>query len=93
MIMVDWEVPPTRRIAFVAVLFTLGLSVLVTWLVDFRLGGYLLAASAGLAAVLRAALPDRYCLGLLVRSRRMDVIVAALFAVAVGVLAAIVPPR
>jgi hypothetical protein len=91
--MVEWEVPPTRRIAFTLVLVLLGASVLVTWLVVFRLGGYLLAASAGLAAVLRAVLPDRYCLGLLVRSRRMDVIVAALFAIAVGVLAAVVPPR
>jgi hypothetical protein len=91
--MVEWEVPPTRRIAFTLVLVLLGASVLVTWLVDFRLGGYLLAASAGLAAALRATLPDRYCLGLLVRSRRFDVVVAALFAMAVGVLAAIVPPR
>ena len=89
--MVEWEVPPTQRIAFVAVLATLGLSVLVTWLVDFRLGGYLLAGSAGLAAVLRAVLPDRYCLGLLVRSRQFDVVIAALFAVTLAVLAAVVP--
>ena len=89
--MVEWEVPPTQRIAFVTVLATLGLSVLVTWLVDFRLGGYLLAASAGLAAVLRAVLPDRYCLGLLVRSRQFDVVIAALFAVTLAVLAAVVP--
>jgi hypothetical protein len=89
--MVRWEVPPTRRLAFVVVLLVLAASILVTWRVDFRLGGYLLAAALGLAAVMRALLPDRLCLGLLVRSRRMDTTVAAILAVAVAFTVSIVP--
>jgi hypothetical protein len=65
--------------------------VIVTVLVSFRMGGYLLAASLVLAALLRAVLPRRMAQGLLVRSRRMDVTMALLFAVAVAVTAAIVP--
>ncbi|MGZ4627086.1 MAG: DUF3017 domain-containing protein [Kineosporiaceae bacterium] len=51
----------------------------------------MLAASLGLAALFRAVLPERYCLGLLVRTRRLDVTTAAVLAVAVAVLAGIVP--
>ncbi|MGZ4602165.1 MAG: DUF3017 domain-containing protein [Kineosporiaceae bacterium] len=89
--MVRWEVPPERRVAFTIVLFVLAASVTVTVFVDFRAGGYVLAASLGLAALFRAVLPERYCLGLLVRTRRLDVTTAAVLAVAVAVLAGIVP--
>ncbi|HVN11736.1 MAG TPA: DUF3017 domain-containing protein [Kineosporiaceae bacterium] len=89
--MVRWEVPPERRVAFTLVLVVLALSVAVTVVVDFRAGGYVLAASLGLAALFRAVLPERYCLGLLVRTRRMDVTAAVVLAVAVAVLAGIVP--
>lgn len=89
--MVQWEVPPTRRIAFVAVLVVAALSVVVTVTVDFRVGGYVLAAALAAAAVMRAVLPEKYCLGLLVRSRRIDVTIDALLALAVFVGAQIVP--
>lgn len=91
--MVQWEVPPTRRVAFVAVLLTVAASVVVTVRWDFRFGGYLLAAALGLAAALRALLPERYCLGLLVRSRRVDVLISTVLAVGVAVLARVVPVR
>ena len=89
--MVRWEVPPRRRVAFTIVLAVVALSIVVTYFLDFRVGGYLLATSLGLAALFRALLPERYCLGLLVRTRRMDVATAGVLAVAVGVVAAIVP--
>lgn len=89
--MVRWEVPPNRRLAFTAVLLTVLASVLVTVLVDFRAGGYVLAGACVLAASFRAALPEQYCLGLLVRSRRIDVTTAIVLAVAVGALAGVVP--
>ena len=89
--MVQWEVPPVRRLAFTAVLLVVAASVLVTVLVDFRLGGYVLAAALALSAGFRAGLPERYCLGLLVRSRRLDVLAAAVLAVGVAVFAALVP--
>lgn len=91
--MIQWEVPPTRRIAFVAVLAMMALSVVLTVTVNFRVGGYALAAALAVAAVLRATLPEKYCLGLLVRSRRIDVTIDALLAVAVFVGAQIVPLR
>ncbi|MDQ1287580.1 MAG: hypothetical protein QG622_1145 [Actinomycetota bacterium] len=89
--MVQWEVPPSRRLAFVVVLLVAAMSVLVTVLVNFRLGGYILAAALALAATLRATLPEKYCLGLLVRSRRIDVAIDASLAVAVFVGAQVVP--
>jgi hypothetical protein len=89
---VRWEVPPTRRIAFVCVLLVAAASVVMTIVRnDFRIGGYLLAAALAAAAVLRAALPEKYCLGLLVRSRRIDVTIDALLALGVFVGARIVP--
>ena len=75
--MVRWEVPPQRRLAFTAVLLTVAASVVVTVLVDFRAGGYVLAGACALAASFRAVLPEQYCLGLLVRSRRIDVTTGA----------------
>ncbi|MFZ0160437.1 MAG: DUF3017 domain-containing protein [Kineosporiaceae bacterium] len=90
--MVQWEVPPTRRIAFVVVLGLMAASVVVTLAMDdFRPGGYLLAAAMALAAVIRGTLPEKYCLGLLVRSRSFDVVTAAVFAVALAVTTAVVP--
>jgi Protein of unknown function (DUF3017) len=91
MAMVRWEVPPERRVAFGIVLVVLAASVLVTVFVDFRAGGYVLAASLGLAALFRAVLPERYCLGLLVRTRRLDVVTAVVLAAAVAVVAGVVP--
>jgi len=89
---VQWEVPPTRRIAFVVVLGLMAASVAVTLVLDdFRPGGYLLAAAMALAAVIRGTLPEKYCLGLLVRSRTFDVATASVFAVAIAVTTAIVP--
>jgi hypothetical protein len=89
--MVRWEVPPERRLAFTTVLVVVAASVVVTLTVDFRLGGYLLSGALALAAAFRTALPERYCLGLLVRSRRMDALTAAVLAVGVAVLANVVP--
>ncbi len=90
--MIRWEVPPTQRLAFVGVL-TLMVSALVVTVVadDFRPGGYLLALALGSAAVIRATMPEKYCLGLLVRSRGFDVATASALAVAVAVSTAIVP--
>jgi hypothetical protein len=90
---VQWEVPPTRRIAFVAVLVVVALSVVLTVTVGFRPGGYVLGAASAAAAVMRAFLPEKYCLGLLVRSRRFDATVNALLALAVIVGAHSVPGR
>lgn len=89
--MVRWEVPPERRLAFTAVLLVLAASVAVTVRYSVRGGGYLLAASLGLAALFRAVLPEQYSLGLLVRTRRIDVTTALVLAVAVAVVAGIVP--
>ena len=90
--MVQWEVPPTRRLAFVSVLVVAASSVVLTIaLRDFRIGGYVLAASLAGAAVMRATLPEKYCLGLLVRSRRLDVTIDAVLAVGVFLGAQIVP--
>jgi len=88
---VQWEVPPTRRIAFVAVLAVVAASVAVSVVVDSRAGGYTLAAALAMAAVLRAVLPERYCLGLLVRSRQLDVLMSTTFATVLLVLASKVP--
>jgi hypothetical protein len=88
---VRWEVPPTRRIAFVVVLLAVGAAVGVSVTVDSRAGGYTLAGALALAAVMRALLPEKYCLGLLVRSRQLDVLLAAALAVVLFVLAHIVP--
>jgi hypothetical protein len=88
---IEWEVPPTRRIAFVVVLLVLAASVLATAYVNFRVGGYLLAGALGLAALTRAVLPAKYCLGLLVRSRQFDVVIAAALAIAVFVVVNLVP--
>jgi hypothetical protein len=86
--------PPliVRRAVFTVVLLMVAASVVVTAFVDFRLGGYVLAAALLLASVARTVLPPEYCLGLLVRSRRFDAMITLVLAVAVAVLAKIVPP-
>ena len=89
--MVAWQVPPTRRIAFVVVLTVVAAALMVSWSGHFRSGGYLLAAGMGLAATFRATLPEKFCLGLLVRSRGVDVLTAAVFAVAIASTVSIVP--
>jgi Protein of unknown function (DUF3017) len=86
-----WEVPPTRRIAFVVVLLVVAAAVAVSVTVDSRAGGYTLAGAVALAALMRALLPEKYCLGLLVRSRQLDVVVDAGLAVVLFVLAYVVP--
>ncbi len=88
---IRWEVAPSRRTAFVVVLCLVAVSVLVTMTVDFRLGGYVLGFALALAAAFRAFLPARLCLGLLIRSRRLDVTMSLVLAVAVVVLAHEVP--
>ena len=90
---IRWEVPPSRRIAFVVVLGVVALSVLATVTWSFRLGGYLLGAALLLAATMRLVLPAKYCLGLLVRSRRLDVLTAVVLGVAVLVVVYLVPDR
>ena len=89
--MIRWEVPPSRRLAFVVVLGVVALSVLATWTISFRLGGYLLAGALLLAATMRLVLPAKFCLGLLVRSRPLDVAIAATLGVALLVMVNLVP--
>jgi hypothetical protein len=88
---VQWEVPPTRRIAFVVVLVVVAAAVGVSVTAGSRAGGYTLAGALALAAAMRALLPEKYCLGLLVRSRQLDVLVAAGLATVLFVLAHLVP--
>jgi hypothetical protein len=88
---INWEVPPSRRVAFVLVLLVAGASVPVSVAVGFRAGGYTLAAALGFAAALRAFLPARFCLGLLVRSRQFDVAMSAALALALAVTTRLVP--
>lgn len=89
--MIRWEVPPSRRLAFVVVLLVVAAAVLLTVTTGFRVGGYTLAAALALTAVLRAFLPAKYCLGLLVRSRQLDVTMATVLAIAVLISTRLVP--
>jgi hypothetical protein len=82
---------PVRRVAFAIVLLLVALSLPVTLLVGFRIGGYLLALAALFGGTARAVLPDYLCLGLLVRSRQQDVVTLFALGVAVAVAAWIVP--
>jgi hypothetical protein len=85
--------PPllVRRAVFIGVLTLVAASVVVTLLVGFRPGGYVLA-SAGLAgAAARAVLPEYLCLGLLVRSRRQDVVTLLVIGIALTVSVTTVP--
>lgn len=85
--------PPlvVRRLVFIGVLVVAAVSVPVTVLADFRAGGSVLAAALLISSLARAVLPAEYCLGLLVRSRRIDVVTSFVLAVAVCVCAWIVP--
>jgi hypothetical protein len=75
----------------VVVLGVVALSVLVTAVWSFRVGGYLLGAALLLAATMRLLLPARYCLGLLVRSRQLDVLTAAALGTAIVVVVYLIP--
>ena len=83
--------PPERRVAFTVVLVVLALSVAVTSPSTSGSGGYLLAASLGLAALFRAVLPERYCLGCWSAPGGWTSSTAAVLAAAVAVVAGIVP--
>ena len=82
---------PVRRAAFIGVLSLVVISVLVTLLVDFRAGGYLLALALLAGGTARALLPDYLTLGLLVRSRQQDAATLFVLGLAVAVMARLVP--
>jgi hypothetical protein len=86
---IKWEVQPHRRAAFSIVVGLLVISIGVVVFVGFRPGSYCLIASLTIAAAMRAFLPARWCLGLLVRSRKLDVLMLLSLAVAM----ALVVPR
>jgi Protein of unknown function (DUF3017) len=88
---VDGPSLPVRRAVFAVVLLLVALSLPVTILVGFRIGGYVLALAALLGGTARAVLPDYLCLGLLVRSRQQDVVTLLGLGIAVAVAARIVP--
>jgi hypothetical protein len=96
------EVPPAppvptgppllvRRAVFIGVLALVTASVAVTLLVGFRPGGYVLASAALSGALARAVLPEYLCLGLLVRSRRQDVVTLLVLGVALLASVSTVP--
>lgn len=80
-----------RRLAFTVVLLVVAASAVVTVTLGFRPGGYVLTAALGLATLARLLLPESLCLGLLVRSRRIDVGVTLVLALAVLVTTATAP--
>lgn len=81
----------TRRAVFTVVLLLVACSLPAALLVDFRVGGCVLASAALLGGTARAVLPDYLCLGLLVRSRQQDVITLFALGAAVAVAALNVP--
>ena len=96
------EVPPAppartgppllvRRAVFIGVLALVAASVVVTMVVGFRPGGYVLASAALSGALARAVLPEYLCLGLLVRSRRQDVLTLLVLGVALVASVSTVP--
>lgn len=82
---------PVRRAAFAVVLFLVACSPVVTLLVNFQAGGYLIALAALIGGTARAVLPDYLCLGLLVRSRQQDVVTLYALGVAIALFAWKVP--
>jgi hypothetical protein len=88
---VDGPSLPTRRAAFAVVLLLVACSLPATLLIDFRVGGLVLALAALVGGTARAVLPDYLCLGLLVRSRQQDVFTLYALAAAVTVAALNVP--
>jgi hypothetical protein len=89
--MVDGPSLPVRRAVFAVVLLLVALSLPVTVLIGFRIGGYVLALAAIFGGTARALLPDYLCLGLLVRSRRQDVATLLGLGLALAIAARIVP--
>jgi hypothetical protein len=88
---IAWEVRPKFRFAFVVVIALMLLSILACVLIGFTVGGYALAATLTVAALFRLTLAPEYCLGLIVRSRRTDVITCLVLAVSLAFLAGSVP--
>jgi hypothetical protein len=82
---------PARRVSFAVVLFLVAISLPLTLLVDFRLGGTVLALAAITGGTCRALLPEYLCLGLLVRSRQQDVLTLYALGAAVALFAWNVP--
>jgi len=71
----------------------LALGLVLIALQHVRAGGFVLAAGAGLAALLRLVLPTSRSGGLAVRSRAADVITLAGLAVALAVITAVLDLR
>jgi hypothetical protein len=88
---ISWQVRPKLRVAFVEVVVLMVLSVLACVFFGFAVGGYALAGTLVVAAVFRLTLPPEYCLGLIVRSRRTDVITCLILAVSLVLSASSVP--
>lgn len=93
MSLVDGPSLPVRRAAFAVVLLLVAVSLPLTMLFGFKVGGETLALAAVVGGVCRAVLPDYLCLGLLVRSRQQDTVTLLLLAAAVAVATWIVPGR
>ncbi len=66
-------------------------TVVVGLVTDARVGSFVLAGVLAVAAVVRAAVPDPGPVALVVRRRWLDVTLLVALAVAVAILAAIVP--
>lgn len=88
---ITWEVRPIFRLAFVLVVVLMVLSILASVAISFAAGGYGLAATLFVAAVMRLTLPPEYCLGLIVRSRNTDVITCLVLAFSLAALTRTVP--
>jgi len=87
--------PARRRWAewpFVAVWAVILVSMGITADDHFRRGAVLFSFAVGLAFFLRLLLPDRDAGMLAVRSKRVDLVVLGVLALAVSVLSLIVPP-
>jgi cation transport ATPase len=83
-----------RRSSDTALLVVLGgvaVALLTTAVVGFRPGGYVLAGTLALAAVLRLVLPVHRVGALAVRSRAVDLAVLVALAVGTAVLVGVVP--
>jgi hypothetical protein len=89
--MVKWEVQPHRRAAFMVIVSMMFASLAVVVFIGFRAGGYALAATFALAALVRAVFPAEWCLGLLIRSRRVDVAFFIAFAIGLAGVVSRIP--
>ena len=81
---------PTPRLLGPWLLLLVGVGAAVTAVVlgQLRAGGYLLAGTLGVTALLRVVLPSRVAGAVVVRSKLTDVVLLGGAAVAAGVLAA-----